>query len=50
MNYIIKQSKNVLSQKRLEGLLKLSEIIQWGRRQPVAFVSRFFGIERLCRS
>ena len=44
---IIKQSKEVLSQRRKEGLLKLSEIIQWGRRNPVAFASRFFGIELL---
>ena len=31
MLIINKQNKEVLSQKRKEGLMKLSEIIQWGR-------------------
>jgi hypothetical protein len=45
MEYIVKENKNVISQKKMEGLLKLSEVIQWGRREPVHFIARFFGVE-----
>jgi len=45
MVIIKKQSKEVLSQKRMEGLLKLAEIIQWGRKNPLKFCHRFFAIE-----
>ena len=31
MNYFIRNSDVQISQKKLEGYLKLSEIIQWGR-------------------
>jgi hypothetical protein len=31
MDIIVKQSKNELSQRKLEGYLKLAEIVQWGR-------------------
>lgn len=31
MNIIMKQSQNQISQRKLEGYLKLAEIIQWGR-------------------
>jgi hypothetical protein len=31
MEYIIKKNKTEMSHKKKEGLLKLSEIIQWGR-------------------
>lgn len=36
-----------LSQRKLDGYLKLAEIIQWGRKYPVRFVERFFGMELL---
>ncbi len=45
MEYIIKKNKNEISNRKKEGLLKLSEIIQWGRRNPIKFVHIFFGIE-----
>ena len=36
-----------MSELKLEGLKKYSEIIQWGRRNPVKFCERFYGIEFL---
>ena len=36
-----------MSELKLDGLKKFSEIIQWGRRNPVKFCERFFGIEFL---
>lgn len=45
MILIKKESKDVISQKKMEGLLKLAEIIQWGRRQPVEFTKLIMGIE-----
>lgn len=36
-----------MSEIKLEGLKKLSDIIQWGRRNPVKFCERFYGIEFL---
>lgn len=38
------KNKN-MSARKIEGYLKLAEVIQWGRRNPVRFVERFFGIE-----
>ncbi|HYK73844.1 MAG TPA: terminase [Pseudoneobacillus sp.] len=40
-------NKQNLSQRKIDGYLKLAEIIQWGRKQPVKFVERFFGMELL---
>ena len=40
-------SKNNISQRKLDGYIKLAEIIQWGRKNPVKFVERFFGMELL---
>lgn len=40
-------SKQNLSQRKIDGYLKLAEIIQWGRKNPVKFVDRFFGMELL---
>ena len=34
-----------ISEIKLEGLKKFSEIIQWGRKNPVKFCERFYGIE-----
>lgn len=36
-----------MSELKLDGLKKFAEIIQWGRRNPVKFCERFFGIEFL---
>lgn len=36
-----------ISEMKLEGLKKYAEIIQWGRKCPVKFCERFFGIEFL---
>lgn len=40
-------SHNKISQRKLDGYLKLAEIIQWGRRNPVKFIERFMGLELL---
>lgn len=41
-------SKNLeISQRKLEGYLKLAKIINWGRQNPVLFVRDFFGIDML---
>lgn len=40
-------SKNNLSQRKLDGYLKLAEIVQWGRKNPVKFIERFMGLELL---
>jgi hypothetical protein len=32
---------------KMESYLKFTKIIQWGRKNPVHFVSRFFGIDLL---
>lgn len=47
MNIIIKNSKKELSQRKLEGYLKLAQIVQWGRSSPVKFCERFYGVEFL---
>jgi hypothetical protein len=47
MTIIIKKSKNEMSQRKLEGYLKLAQIVQWGRKSPTRFVERFYGIELL---
>lgn len=44
-NIIISKSQNEMSQRKLEGYLKLAEIVQWGRKSPVKFCERFYGIE-----
>lgn len=38
--YFVKPTYYDMSNLKLEGLKKLAEIIQWGRRNPVKFVSR----------
>lgn len=37
----------MLSERRLEGYLKLAELIQYSRKNPIFFVERFLGIELL---
>lgn len=46
-------NKNNISQRKLDGYIKLAEIIQWGRKNPVKFVERFFwngtfGLSEIC--
>lgn len=36
-----------MSQRKIDGFIKLAEVIQWGRKNPVKFVERFFGMELL---
>jgi len=47
MEYYKKSTEKELSQRKKEGYLKLTEIIQWGRKYPVKFIDRFMGIELL---
>ena len=47
MDYFIRKTDVQISQRKLEGYLKLAEIIQWGRKIPIKFCERFFGIEFL---
>lgn len=46
-SYFVKPTYYDMSNMKLEGLKKMAEIIQWGRRQPIKFCERFFGIEFL---
>ena len=41
---ISRDSELGLTQKKLEGLKKYSEIIQWGRRNPALFAETFIGV------
>ncbi|MDR6779354.1 MULTISPECIES: terminase [Paenibacillus] len=36
-----------MSQRKIEGFIKLAKVIQWGRKYPVRFVERFLGLELL---
>lgn len=47
MDYLVKSTKKQISQRKLEGYLRLAKVIQWGRRSPIHFCERFFGIEFL---
>jgi hypothetical protein len=40
-------TKQALSQRKIDGYLKLAEIIQWGRKNPIKFVERFLGLDLL---
>ncbi|WP_226035620.1 terminase [Aquibacillus saliphilus] len=40
-------NQNTMSQRKLDGYLKLAKIIQWGRKNPVKFTERFLGVELL---
>lgn len=37
----------MMSQRKIDGYLKLAEIIQWGRKWPLRFVELMFGIDLL---
>lgn len=45
--YFVKPTYYDMSNLRLEGLKKTAEIVQWGRKNPIKFCERFFGIEFL---
>ena len=45
--FFVKPTYYDMSELKLEGLKKFSQIIQWGRRNPVKFCERFFGVEFL---
>lgn len=39
--------KKNMSQRKIDGYLKLAQVIQWGRKYPIRFVERFLGMELL---
>lgn len=45
--YFVKPSYYDMSNLKLDGLKKLAKIVQFGRRQPVKFIERFYGISML---
>ena len=47
MDYYIKPTEKMMSERKREGYLKLAQVIQWGLKHPVKFVDLFFGIELL---
>ena len=47
MDYILTKTERELSERKLEAYSKYAEIITWGRKYPVRFCERFFGIEFL---
>jgi hypothetical protein len=36
-----------MSQRKIDGYLKLAQVIQWGRKHPVKFIERFLGMDLL---
>ncbi|MED3562261.1 terminase [Bacillus xiapuensis] len=47
MDFFIRNSDAQISQRKIEGYLKLAEIIQWGRKSPIKFCEQFLGIQFL---
>lgn len=47
MDYLIKSSQRELSQRKQENYERYCKVINWGRRDPNSFISRFMGIELL---
>ncbi len=45
MDFIIKESQKEFSQRQLETYEKYTQLIQWGRRDPVEFIRQIMGIE-----
>lgn len=43
----VKPTEQTISQRRLEGMKKLSEIKQWGLRNPTKFMNLMFGVDLL---
>jgi hypothetical protein len=47
VDFMLKMTKEQLTQRKLEGYYKLAQLVQWGRRVPVKFAEIVFGIEFL---
>lgn len=47
MDIIVKSSARELSQRKIETYERYCKVINWGRKDPVAFCHRFFGIDLL---
>jgi hypothetical protein len=47
LEYIIKPTNKQMSQRKIDGYLKLCEIVRWGRSHPVKYCERFYGVEFL---
>ncbi len=47
MDFHVKTTEKMMSERKKEGYLKLAQIVQWGLKYPVKFVDRFLGIELL---
>lgn len=45
--YFVKPTEEIISQRKMEGMQKLSEIKQWGLRNPTKFMERFIGVDLL---
>lgn len=43
----VKLTEEIISQRKMEGMQKLSEIKQWGLRNPTKFMERFIGVDLL---
>lgn len=43
----VKPTEKIISQRKMEGMQKLSEIKQWGLRNPTKFMERFIGVDLL---
>ena len=43
----VKPTEEIISQRKMEGMQKLSEIKQWGLRNPTKFMGRFIGVDLL---
>ena len=47
MNYHLKPTEKMMSERKKEGYIKLAQVVQWGLKYPVKFVDRFMGIDLL---
>jgi hypothetical protein len=47
MDFLIKRTDKELSERKQEAFSKFAKVIQWGRKAPVRFCERFYGIELL---
>lgn len=43
----VKPTEEIISQRKMEGMQKLSEIKHWGLRNPTKFMERFIGVDLL---
>lgn len=47
LTIINRKNRKEISQRKIETYEKYNEVIQWGRRKPIDFCSRFMGVELL---